>query len=94
MLQADETILDPYNHSGLHRGIYAEDEDHFGFIDNVVLRPLIERFTTVSAQEWAQLKALFDKVRILMDARAPNNVVEHSASALRWQVAFACLLLC
>eukprot|EP00750_Incisomonas_marina_P001499 INCI11288.1.p1 GENE.INCI11288.1~~INCI11288.1.p1 ORF type:complete len:871 (-),score=181.50 INCI11288.1:196-2712(-) len=60
-LQADETILDPYNHSGLHRGIYAEDEDHFGFIDNVVLRPLIERFTTVSAQEWAQLKALFDK---------------------------------
>lgn len=57
--------MDPYNHSGLHRAIYAEDEDHFGFIDNVVLRPLIERFTTVSAREWAQLKALFDKVRII-----------------------------
>ena len=60
--QADQSILDPYNHDGLHRAIYAEDENQFGFVDNVVLRPLLERFTTVSTQEWVQLKALFDKV--------------------------------
>jgi len=64
-LQADENILDPYNKQGLRRAIYAADADQMGFIDNVALRPIIETFTTVSGNEWAQIKGLFDKVQCL-----------------------------